>query len=98
MKIIERLHDKGTDGIFGYMYGSPYICVATDGGAPFYKPDKLLFINKQKLILGKNRDCFVFRWGWHGPDINIYQFKDYGVTWAFDKSDIINITEWLMRY
>ena len=29
-------------------------------------------------------------WGWPGPDYNIYYFKDYGYTWAFDREELIN--------
>ena len=35
----------------------------------------------------KNADAFYYIWGWPGPDANIYYFKDYGITWAFNKED-----------
>ena len=28
-------------------------------------------------------------WGWPGPDYNVYSFKDYGYTWAFNKKELI---------
>jgi hypothetical protein len=43
------------------------------------------------LITQKNQvnpDCFVYIWGYPGPDGNIYEFKDYGKTWSFNKNDL----------
>lgn len=50
--------------------------------------DEIIEINKSDLTLGKNGDCFIYVWGFPGPDVNIYDFKEYGETWAFSKDEI----------
>lgn len=69
-------------GIYGYMYGyrSENIPLEED----------ITFIPKDCLQIGKYKDCFIYVWGWPGPDANIYDFKDYGKTWSFNKKDLKN--------
>jgi hypothetical protein len=45
------------------------------------------------LEIGIHADCFIYVWGWPGPDANIYEFKDYGKTWSFYKKDLIGEEE-----
>ena len=68
-------------GIYGYMYGqrSKNISLKED----------ITYIPKDCLQTGKYEDCFIYVWGWPGPDANIYYFKDYGKTWSFCKEDLI---------
>jgi len=42
------------------------------------------------LTISKQGDCLIFVWGWPGPDVNFYEFKDYGITWSFIKEDLLN--------
>lgn len=53
-------------------------------------------LNYTNLELSKNEDCFIFIWGWPGPDVNFYEFNDYGVTWSFSKEELINY--WREKY
>ena len=69
---------------YGTMYGGPY------GKSKF---DTIEEINKKYIKFCKNEDAFYFVWGWPGPDINFYYFKDYGITWAFDVNDFIGKEE-----
>ena len=39
--------------------------------------------------LGSTGPCFVYVWGWPGPDFNVYSLADYGKTWAFTKEELI---------
>ena len=77
-EIYENLYKYG--GIYGYMYGerTPSIPIDND----------ITFIKQKELIIGKQADCFVYIWGYPGPDGNIYEFKDYGKTWSFDRNDL----------
>ena len=63
---------------YGTMYGNKYI-----GN----ELDKIIKIDKKEISFAKNIDAFYYVWGWPGPDANLYYFKDYGITWAFDMND-----------
>ena len=78
-KVIVDLEIFG--GIYGYMYGQRTFNI------PLEKD--ITFIPKDCLQIGKHKDCFIYVWGWPGPDANIYYFKDYGKTWSFCKEDLI---------
>ena len=69
---------------YGTMYGGPY------GKSEF---DRILEIDKKDIEFCKNENAFYYVWGWPGPDANFYQFKDYGITWAFDVNDFIGKEE-----
>ena len=69
---------------YGTMYGGPY------GESEW---DKILEINKKDIEFCQNEDAFYYIWGWPGPDVNFYYFKDYGLTWAFNKNDFISKEE-----
>lgn len=69
--------------IYGFMYGSPYINTSTGK-----VKDDIIKIKQSDLKIGKNKDCFIYIWGWPGPDANFYKFKDYGITWSFNKEDL----------
>ena len=43
--------------------------------------------NKKDIKFCTNADAFYYIWGWPGPDANLYYFKDYGITWAFNEED-----------
>lgn len=73
---ILQIYNGDINGIYGYMYGNP-------------KCDKrVLFIKKNDLELSRYNDAFLYIWGFPEPDANIYLFKDYGITWAFNIDDI----------
>lgn len=69
---------------YGTMYGGPY------GKSEW---DKILKIDKKDIKFCQNADAFYYIWGWPGPDANLYYFKDYGITWAFNKKDFIRKEE-----
>ena len=74
-----------TGGIYGYMYGQR---------SKFHSLEKdIIFIKSKNLKVSKQADCFIYVWGWPGPDVNFYQFKDYGKTWSFNKEDLIGEEE-----
>lgn len=81
--LLKRLEEQGY--IYGYMYGHPYIQYA-DGHR---EKDKVIRIDKDQLIIGKDRECLVYIWGYPGPDGNIYELKDYGKTWSFDEETLL---------
>lgn len=74
--------------IFGYMYGEPYIHTSMMNGEDMYVRGEIVCIQKHMLKISDRRDCFMFVWGFPGPDFNIYKFEDYGRTWAFRREDI----------
>lgn len=63
---------------YGTMYGGIY---------GVYEQDKIIEIDKKDIKFCKNADAFYYIWGWPGPDVNLYYFKDYGKTWAFNIKD-----------
>lgn len=75
--------------IYGYMYGTPWIWTVPGG----WERDELETWNKSELKLGKNKDCFIAVWGGPGVDCNIYEFSDYGITWAFAEDEIMTGTK-----
>ena len=74
-----------TGGIYGYMYGQRIKSHPIE--------DDILFIKQKDLKISKQADCFLYVWGWPGPDVNFYYFKDYGKTWSFNKEDLIREEE-----
>ena len=78
-QIIEMLESPNTGFIYGEMYGL-HECVRDER--------RFLKIEKKDLRLSVQKDCLIYQWGWPGPDINFYKFKDYGDTWAFRREDI----------
>ncbi len=79
--ILDRYNDSDYDCIYGYMFGEPYINGTKN-------PDKIIKITKSELILSKNKDSFIWKWGYPGWDANIYYFSDYGRTWAYSDDEI----------
>ena len=75
---IRKLFYSPSTKFYGTMYGGPY------GKSEF---DRILEINKKNIKFCKNTDAFYYVWGWPGPDVNLYYFKDYGITWAFNEED-----------
>ena len=92
--ILEHFDSDSCFGIYGYMYGTPYGIAINDDGSTRYVPEKIIDIPKR--LIKKHDDCFAYIYGWPGPDINIYTFEDYGITWAFEKKEIKKLTakEW----
>ena len=86
-EILKWFDSDNSNSIYGYMYGAPYVYSCGIEKSE-WRRDKLIEIKKSELRLGVNKDCFVFIWGWPGPDFNIYEFSDYGVTWAFSESEV----------
>lgn len=78
-EIYSNLYHLG--GIYGYMYGKRIQSRPIE--------EDIIFIEKKYLKIGKYADCFIFTWGWPGPDANIYEFKDYSKTWSFYKKDLM---------
>ena len=78
-RILRAFQSADTKYIYGEMYGQ-HECVRVKR--------RFLKIEKEELWLSVQKDCLLFQWGWPGPDINFYEFKDYGDTWAFRKEDI----------
>lgn len=78
-QILKTFQSADTEYIYGEMYG-------LHEGVRVKR--RFLKIEKEKLRLSVQKDCLLFQWGWPGPDINFYEFKDYGDTWAFRKEDI----------
>ena len=78
-EIIKKYYSPQINNIYGYMYASEN-----------QRYGEIISINKNDLKISKFGDSFIYIWGWPGPDYNIYYFKDYGYTWAFDKEELIN--------
>ena len=77
-------YDTLPDVIWGEMYGRK----RTDPNAI------IIDIKKSELYKTKNDDSVMFIWGWPGPDANIYEFSDYGETWAFTKEELLPAHTW----
>lgn len=105
--VITYCNSDECDGIYGYMYGTPWTLI---GGFfdenkcvqyknHWFKHDEVIHIDAP-LNISKHKDAFFYRWGWPGPDINKYKFEDYGITWAFSAEEIqdVSIEEWESRY
>lgn len=92
--VITYFDSDECDGIYGYMYGTPYGIAINDDGSTRHVPEKIIDIPKR--LIKKHDDCFAYIYGWPGPDINIYTFDDYGITWAFEKEEIkkLSAKEW----
>lgn len=81
-------YDTLPDIIWGEMYGRK----RTDPNAV------ILEIKKHELQKTKKDDSIIYIWGWPGPDANIYQFSDYGETWAFTKEELAPAVTWDQKW
>ena len=66
------------DIIWGTMYGE-------------HRTDKdalILPIKKSELHKTVSDNSIIYIWGWPGPDGNIYNYSDYGETWAFTPEEL----------
>lgn len=88
-KIIEKFNSPSVN-FYGTMYGDRYITNLISGKGIVKKLDRILKIDKKDINIALDKECFWYQWGWPGPDINIYYFKDYGFTWAFDINDFVD--------
>lgn len=56
------------------------------GGNPI-EGNWIINIPISRLTISKYADRFIYRWGFPGPDATMYDFKDYGISWAFTIED-----------
>lgn len=81
-------YDNLPDKIWGEMYGRK----CTDNNAI------VLELDKTELQRSKTDDSVAYVWGMPGPDYNIYYFKDYGITWAFTREELLPAKTWKEVY
>ena len=79
-EIYTQLYNIG--GIYGYRYGRREKTHSIE--------EDIIWIPQKTLSIGIHADCFIYVWGWPGPDVNLYNFKDYGKTWSFNKQDLLD--------
>ena len=72
---------------YGRMYGNKYITIYKNTEI-IRKLDEIIEIDKSDIHFCENAEAFWYRWGGPGPDVNLYYFKDYGETWAFNLEDL----------
>ena len=85
---------------YGYMYGAPYLAIYQGHELKtLYRKDKIIRwdISKVNPRLNPSRTAIWAVWGWPGGDFNLYDFCDYGITWAFVEDEIEGMTygEWM---
>lgn len=67
--------------IYGTMYGEAYPGSVGQG--------RIIEITSYKILKGNHgKIAIYYEWGWPGPDYNLYQISDYGITWAFSEEEI----------
>lgn len=74
------IKSKNHEAIYGFMYGVPVFC--SDGT---FDTD-IIDIPIRELEIWD--ECLCYQWGFPGPDFNLYNYEDYGLSWAFKKEDI----------
>ena len=78
-KFIEIAENNNSVNFYGYMYG-------------YAEPDeKILDMTVSLDSISKQGDSFFYIWGYPGPDYNEYRFEDYGITWAFEMKDFMEV-------
>ena len=87
-EILEWYYSDDCSPIYAYMYGKPWINVCNR-----LERDRVIDIEKKELKLGADKNCFIFVWGYPGPDYNVYNFEDYGITWAFKEEEIVPVPQ-----
>lgn len=71
------------DAIYSLMYGDTRI-VDRDIS------DQIVKIKTSKLIWPKEGTEFYYRFGYPGPDYNIYNESSYGKVWAYTEDEIVD--------
>jgi hypothetical protein len=77
IEIFVKLHDKNTNRILNY--------------GDHEEADRIIEIPTKDLQISNGYMTYV--WGFPGPDFNIYDFNDYGETWAFSREEIRSVNE-----
>lgn len=81
IEIVKRWESPDTECIYGRMYGHEY--------RNENERDKIIRIEKNEIEkFDAYKEGIVYVWGWPGPDYNVYWFRDYGKTWAFDRDEL----------
>lgn len=86
-EIVEKFNDPNTTCIYGRMYGEEYIERFCNGNV-IREKDKIIEIEKREVEFQPHHERIIWVWGWPGPDLNDYRFKDYGKTWAFNREEL----------
>lgn len=50
--------------------------------------DQIIDIRTVDLCWYNDKTGFWYRWGWPGPDVNLYTAETYGKGWALTKEEI----------
>ena len=81
---MDNLYDKITshESIWSLMYTNY---------ASFMPLEKqIIEIKIKELRWSKDKTVAYFVWGWPGPDFNLYEEDNYGITWAFTRKELID--------
>lgn len=81
---MDNLYDKITshDSIWSLMYPDYINCMSTE--------EQIIEIKIEELRWSKNKQVAYYVWGWPGPDVNMYNVDNFGITWHFNKDELIN--------
>lgn len=81
---MNNLYDKITshESIWSLMY---------DNYVDFMPLEKqIIEIKIEELRWSKDKTVAYLVWGWPGPDVNLYEEDNYGITWAFTRKELID--------
>lgn len=72
-------HDK----IYSFLYGKYY-----KNEDPKDSINEIIEISTDRLTWSIDGQNFYYRWGWPGPDANLYSYFNFGSGWAFDRDTL----------
>ena len=81
---MDNLYDKITsqESIFSLMYDNYVDFISLE--------EQIVEIKTKKLSWSKDKTVAYLVWGWPGPDVNMYDKNNYGITWAFTREELID--------
>ena len=71
------------------IYSLSYVPIPKNWNVLENLEDNIIEIQTKKLEWSKDKNTFIYIWGWPGPDYNIYTIDNYGKYWAFTKEEIM---------
>lgn len=85
--VVKLLAENG-NAFYGYIFAEPYV-LCSDGKSDWIEKEDKILHYENPTVCDSYLSCII---GGPGPDINLFWYCDYGITWGFRKDEIKDIS------